>query len=370
MKLLPLSLRTKITLSVIIPVITILMIMSSIHNARERKLFEEQLQLYTTEVGGVIYGSLQHALLSGDEAMISQILDDVKKISNVRQVQILNTDGEVIADSMESRLGTSLNIDDPGCYECHHIKTKPLPNTIKLGTSPELLRVILPIERNQECIDCLKSNDPENHLGLLLIDISMAGIHQHLLDDLRVNLALLVACILLVVTGLYFLLNRLLVQRLEAFQQPMARFAAGDLAVRIPHNPAVQDELSNLADTFNRMAQEIERHIHDKVERSNLRQQVIIAEREHLARELHDNLAQLLVYVKTKASAARVNLENKQPAAATKNLRQLEEAAQDLLVDVREAILNLRMSAQLNSGLSASLDIFSKKYTRFSGLPV
>lgn len=370
MKILPLSLRTKITLAVIIPVIATLIIMSYIHNVRERKLFEEQLQLYTTEIGGVIYGSLQHALLSGDEGMMRQILNDVKKITSVRRVQILNTHGKIIADSLESRVGTSLNFEDPGCYECHHIKNEPLPNSIRLGSSPDLLRVILPIRRKQECIDCLVSNDPEDHLGILLIDISMAGIDQHLFDDFRVNLALLVSCIVLLVSGLYFILNRLLVQRLKSFQQPLAQFAAGDLAVRIHNNPAMQDELSNLADTFNRMAQEIEHHLHDKVKRANLRQQAIIAERERLARELHDNLAQLLGYVKTKASAARVNLENNQPMAAIKNLRQLEEAAQDLLMDVREAILNLRMSAQLNSGLSASLELFTKKYTRFSGLPV
>jgi len=48
------------------------------------------------------------------------------------------------------------------------------------------------------------------------------------------------------------------------------------------------------------MAQELERHIHERMERRQMRQQVIIAERERIARELHDNLAQLLGYVKTK----------------------------------------------------------------------
>jgi len=66
----------------------------------------------------------------------------------------------------------------------------------------------------------------------------------------------------------------------------------------------------------------------------------------------------------------RLNLENNQPEVAQKNIRQLEDAAQDLLMDVREAILNLKMSAQISAGLSANLDLFTRKYARFSGLPV
>jgi two-component system nitrate/nitrite sensor histidine kinase NarX len=106
------------------------------------------------------------------------------------------------------------------------------------------------------------------------------------------------------------------------------------------------------------------------MERSQMRQEVIIAERELIARELHDSLAKLLGYVKTKASAVRLNLENNQPGAAIKNLGQLEDAAQDKLMDVREAILGLKMSAQISACLSANLDLFSRKYARFSDLPV
>lgn len=370
MKLLQSSLRTKITLAVISPVIATLFVISGIHNARETKLFEEQLRLYTMEVGGVMSGSLQHALLSKDNTMVNQILKDVGQISNVRHVQILDKTGKVIADSLDSESGAIHNINDPGCYECHHIRNKVLPTSTKLESNPELLRVVLPIRRDQNCTDCSQNYDLKNKLGILLIDISMANIHQHLLDDFRVNLAILVVVTGLLVSGMYFLLNRLLVHRLEAFHLPLSRFASGDLAARIQVDGSQTDELSHLANTFNRMAQELEQHIQDRVRRSQMRQQVIIAERERIARELHDSLAQLLGYVKTKASAVRLNLENNQPGVAIKNLRQLEDAAQDLLMDVREAILNLKMSALISNGFGANLDLFCRKYSRFSGVPV
>ena len=370
MKLFKRNLRAKITLAVISPVIITLIVMSGIHNARETKLFEEQLRLYATDIGGVMNGSLQHALQSQDNTMVRQIISDAGQISNVRQVQILDKSGKVIASSLNSGSDVIHSVNDPGCYECHHLRSEALPNSTRLESDPEALRVVLPIQSDQNCTNCLQNYDPKNNLGLLLIDISMVNIHEHLVEDLRVNLAVSVVFIILVGSGVYYILKRLLIRRLEAFHQPLARFAAGDLAARIPVEGIHTDELSHLANTFNRMAQELERHIHERVERSQMRQQVIIAERERIARELHDSFAQLLGYVKTKASAVRLNLENNQPGAAIKNLHQLEDAAQDLLMDVREAILNLKMSGQISSGLSANLDLFSRKYARFSGLPV
>lgn len=370
MKLFQRSLSAKITLAVISPVIVTLIVMSGIHNARETQLFEEQLRQYAMEIGGVMYGSLQHALQSQDDAMVRQILSDVGQIPNVQQVQILDKSGKAIAGSLNPDSTTIHYVNDPGCYECHHLRGKTLSNSTRLDTNPEVLRVALPIQSDQNCTNCLQNYGTKNNLGLLLIDISMVDLHQHLFNDLRVNLAILALVAALLVPGMYYLLNRLLVRRLEAFHQPLSRFAAGDLAARIQIEGTHTDELSHLANTFNRMAQELEHHIHERTERSQMRQQVIIAERERIARELHDSLAQLLGYVKTKASAVRLNLENNQPGSAIKNLGQLEDASQDLLMDVREAILNLKMSAQISAGLSANLDLFSRKYARFSGLPV
>jgi signal transduction histidine kinase len=101
------------------------------------------------------------------------------------------------------------------------------------------------------------------------------------------------------------------------------------------------------------------------------RQQVLIAEeRERIARELHDGLAQLLGYVTTKAMAVRLMLENGHMEAANQHLFQLEEAARELFVDVRQAILDLKVTGQTGAGLSETLTGFTAQFSRLSGLPV
>jgi len=75
-----------------------------------------------------------------------------------------------------------------------------------------------------------------------------------------------------------------------------------------------------------------------------LSQKAILVERERIARDLHDDMGQMLGFVNTKAMTARLLLEDGQLDGAKKNLFQLEEAARHLSVDVRKTILDIKSS--------------------------
>jgi len=70
----------------------------------------------------------------------------------------------------------------------------------------------------------------------------------------------------------------------------------------------------------------------------------VTEERERIAREMHDSLAQVLGYVNTKAQAAQALLEGGQSERAAAQIGQLAQAARDAYADVRENILGLRTS--------------------------
>lgn len=101
-----------------------------------------------------------------------------------------------------------------------------------------------------------------------------------------------------------------------------------------------------------------------------LRERATIEERERIARELHDGLYQLLGYINTKAMAARLQLRKHRIQAADQLLLQLEEAAKESFVDVREAILGLKMAGHSGVGLTANLNNFIAHSSRLSGLPI
>jgi signal transduction histidine kinase len=362
------SLRARVALGVALPILVVLASLSFMRYRRERQLLEDQLRLTVLQLGEVMVGSLRHAMLTNDSEMLAQAVSDVGGMETIRQVQIIGLSGRVRADSHNEQVGTIWKPDDPGCIECHQFPAGARPRTTRFSALGGVLRISTPIPNESACAGCHAQEN--SHLGVLLADMSVLDIEERLRSNLRVDLAISIGSTVLVTLGLYLLIHWLVVRRVEAFRRPLTEFAAGDFASRLPAPSGSPDELGELANTFNRMADELDRHIRDQEERGKLRQRAIVEERERIARELHDGLAQLLGYVNTKAMAARLMLKKGQTEVTEKHLLQLEEAARELSVDVREAILGLKMAGQSGAGLAATLEDFVTQFSRLCGLPI
>jgi len=93
-------------------------------------------------------------------------------------------------------------------------------------------------------------------------------------------------------------------------------------------------------------------------------------ERERIAREMHDGLAQVLAYVNTKSQAVDEMLADGRVAEARRQLGELAEAARSLYVDVREAILSLSSPVPPDRSLTAALEEYGALYAESSKLAV
>jgi signal transduction histidine kinase len=94
----------------------------------------------------------------------------------------------------------------------------------------------------------------------------------------------------------------------------------------------------------------------------------ITEERERIAREMHDSLAQVLGYVNTKAQATQELLSGGQTERASTHLGQLAEAARDAYVDVRENVLALRTSLGPGRSLIDALNEYVERWEQQSGV--
>jgi two-component system nitrate/nitrite sensor histidine kinase NarX len=103
--------------------------------------------------------------------------------------------------------------------------------------------------------------------------------------------------------------------------------------------------------------------------RANERQGAILAERDRIARELHDSLAQVLgsTHLRLRVLLARPEL-TEQPAV-TAELEALADVCEEAYRDVREAILGLREASQ-GRGLLAALAAYLEKFSQQSAIPV
>ena len=94
----------------------------------------------------------------------------------------------------------------------------------------------------------------------------------------------------------------------------------------------------------------------------------ISMERERLAREMHDTLAQVLGFVSTKSQALREMLDDGRIEAAREQVDQLTTLSQELYADVREVILGLRSALSPEKSLLPTLAAYMQAYTKQSGI--
>ena len=113
-------------------------------------------------------------------------------------------------------------------------------------------------------------------------------------------------------------------------------------------------------------------HIAVAIENAQLHEEVrtlaVLTERERLAREMHDDLGQVLGYVSTKAQAVKELLKAGQVATAVQQMEQLEAAAQETYDDVRQAILALGTNGKKRP-LLESLREYLQRFSDLADLP-
>jgi len=93
-------------------------------------------------------------------------------------------------------------------------------------------------------------------------------------------------------------------------------------------------------------------------------------ERERIAREMHDGLAQVLAYVNAKSQGIEELLVDGRVTEARRQLAELAAAARSVYVDVREAILSLSTPVPPDRGVAAALEEYAALFAESSKLAV
>jgi signal transduction histidine kinase len=117
------------------------------------------------------------------------------------------------------------------------------------------------------------------------------------------------------------------------------------------------DEVETLASLANQATIALE---HARLE-ARLRELAVVEERERIARELHDGIAQVLGYVNTKSQAVDGFLAAGRVDEARAQVGELGAAARAVYVDVREAILGLRSPIEPGQGLGAAVEARARR---------
>ncbi|MHB8990644.1 MAG: sensor histidine kinase [Chloroflexota bacterium] len=107
------------------------------------------------------------------------------------------------------------------------------------------------------------------------------------------------------------------------------------------------------------------------VETANKRRlQATLDERERIAREMHDGLAQLIGFLHLKARVTQQLVANRHLEQAERELDQMQKIVQEAYADVRQSILSLRTATELDRGLVAAIRASASDFSEQNSIPV
>ncbi len=140
------------------------------------------------------------------------------------------------------------------------------------------------------------------------------------------------------------------------------RIAAGDFAQRIAVHS--RDEIGQLAEAFDAMAAQLQAH------ERQIQGLATLAERERLAREMHDGLAQALALIRMRLHSLEGALVRGDTAGGRAILEELREVAARAAQEVRQAIFDLRVMVSRELALVPTLTEYLHDFSLESGIRV
>ncbi|MBX5493210.1 MAG: HAMP domain-containing protein [Chloroflexi bacterium] len=183
-------------------------------------------------------------------------------------------------------------------------------------------------------------------------------------------LGLVGAAAVLAVAAGFGLANRLR-RPLTTLAAAAAAIGAGNFAVRVPVSR--DDELGLLAECMNQMAENLERSraaleasLAERARRS--RALGVAEERNRLAREIHDTLAQGLTALTLQLEMADALLDDA-PEQARGSIQRALQLARDNLREARRSVLDLRAAPLEGLSLNEALEQLAEDFSRDHGLP-
>lgn len=224
-------------------------------------------------------------------------------------------------------------------------------------------------ELNRQHLDELE--DIESNIQILAHSLSMA--HKARMDKLLKQnkssmqwifsfyvVFFLLGAVLVLGSGVYF--GHTMVRPLRWLSRAAEEVARGGVQEKVP--VVSKDEIGLLSHTFNVMVERLAEN------EAKLRRLTTLEERERIARELHDTLAQSLAFLNLKVSELESGLGKERPRATDRTMNEMREIVGDAYDDVRQAIFGLRAVMSENAGFIPSLTEFIHDYSAMRKISV
>ena len=166
----------------------------------------------------------------------------------------------------------------------------------------------------------------------------------------------------LLILGSSFFFSWTIARPLRWLADAASEIAEGNLHKEVPVTS--KDEIGQLSHAFNIMTDRLKQH------EERLKGLATLEERERIAQELHDSLAQDLGLLHLKIIEAEQNLDPKGSLPARKTLQEMRKITGDAYENVRQAIFGLRTMVSKGLGFIPTLTEYLHDFSELRKIPV
>lgn len=224
----------------------------------QAQIADERTQA-SRSVSLLLQSSLEGAMLRRDLPGLRNIISDLGQQEGVAEVMILNPAGEVRFASREARLGEQADdIIQQFCPECTTagLPVEPVTRFFTPPQGGEVLRTFHPVRNKAQCMQCHGSPAANPVNGILVVDYDAGPVRQKGLMNILVLTGAGAVAVLFSALAAWWFMRRNVLQPVERLDTASRALSQGDLTTRV----AVRgnDEMANLADAFNHMAERVQ----------------------------------------------------------------------------------------------------------------
>ena len=228
--------------------------------ARSRSLVEES----AARITDVILRSTRYEMLHNDRDALVNIVQELGSEPGIRRIRIFNKDGRITLSNGASETGQVVNKTAEGCIQCH-ARVLPLEKpaaTIRAREFTEggvrMLGVMRAIYNSPDCssAQCHAHPAGQRVLGIVDAHLSMAEVDSQMQAHQRALTWFLVGAIAFGCGAAMLFMWVVVYRPVKELIDGTHRVAGGDLAYRLPVRS--DDELGDLAASFNKMTAEVE----------------------------------------------------------------------------------------------------------------
>lgn len=233
-----------------------------------RSELEHERAETVTQVNNLLQTSLENAMLKRDLDGLRTIVDRLGSQSNITGVMIVNPKGEIRFSNHAEKIHQQLDM--------HQLLTEsPATQFTRDQAGNEVLRSIKPVYNKVPCTECHGPIEQNPLNGILLIDYDAASIRQKAQKTILMLMGSGALIVIINITGGWWFIRRYVLTPVNQLATATNALSRGELDFRL--NLSGKDELSQLGNTFDRMAESLQSKIRQLEEKENFLQALVDA---------------------------------------------------------------------------------------------